>query len=107
MPDFYPIGGGSSSLEITRTTKGDYTWSVKLYFIGNDMRSIKHVITNIVKARAILEHQLGQKIIPTDEMKAYERELSELAEKSALDFAKKNAAKDKNEQGKPVGGSGL
>lgn len=76
MADF-AFGGGTSNLEITRTSKGDYTWSIKLYFIGNDMRAIKHVLGNMMKTRTMIESMLGQAVTPTDEQTAYEKSLRE------------------------------
>lgn len=99
MPEFYPLAGGNSSIEVNRTAKGDYTWSLKLYFLGHDMRMIKQMISNIIKAREILETQLGQKIIPTEEMSTYNKKLVEDAAKSAADFLKKKA-KPAAEKGK-------
>jgi len=82
MSDFYPYGS-NSSIDINRNSKGEYTWGIKLYFLGHDMRIIKQVITNIIKAKSILEAQLGQKVIPTEEMSEYEKELTEAAKKCA------------------------
>ncbi len=65
------FGGGNSSIELNRTAKGDFTWGMKLYFLGSDMRAIKQVLANILKTKAILEVGLNQEIIPTEEMSAY------------------------------------
>lgn len=87
----YPIGGGTSSIELNRTSKGDYTWGAKLYFVGNDMRTIKRMISNIMKTRAILEAMLGQKVVPSEEMSKYMKDLEIEAQKAA-EAATKNDA---------------
>ncbi len=76
------FGGGNSSIQIARTSKGEYTWEQKLYFLGNDMRAIKQVLRNLLKSRAILEHCLGQEIIPTDEMASHLKSLEAQVQKS-------------------------
>lgn len=83
----YTTGGGNSSLEVNRTSKGDYTWSLKLYFIGHDMRSIKNVLENIAKTRNLIEVVLGQKSVTTEEMSGYMKRLLETAEKAVRDKA--------------------
>lgn len=88
------IAGGNSSISLSRTSKGDYTWEMKLYFFGNDLRAIKAILARIGKARAILEHQLGQKVIPTEKMSNYLRSLEAEVEnvvssESAEDLAKR------------------
>lgn len=85
MSEIITIAGGNSSLEVNRTAKGDYTWALKLYFMGHDMRSIKNVIENVAKTRNILETVLGQKVIPTEEMSSYMERLLETAEKAVRD----------------------
>lgn len=70
------FGGGNSSLQLARTGKGDYTWEMKFYFLGNDMRAIKQVIANILKTRAILEASLDQEVIPTEKMSNYMQSLT-------------------------------
>ena len=51
---------GNSSVEVERTSKGQYTWSVKLYFDRNDKRTINGIIDRVNHARARLEELLGQ-----------------------------------------------
>lgn len=78
------FGGGNSSVQIARTSKGEYTWEEKLYFLGNDMRSIKKVLVNLLKSRAILEHCLGQEVIPTEEMAAHLKSLQAQVDKAVM-----------------------
>lgn len=79
--EFY--GSGTSSIELGRTSKGEYTWSCKLYFFGHDMRTIKQIIRNVIKTRAILEAHLGQSVVSNDEMSQYQKELEDEAAKCA------------------------
>jgi len=76
------FGGGNSSIQISRNGKGEYTWEQKLYFLGNDMRSIKKVLVNLLKSRAILEHMLGQEVVPTENMSAHLKSLEAQIAKS-------------------------
>lgn len=69
------FGGGNSSLSLARTSKGEFTWEMKLYFLGNDMRSIKQVLANILKTKAILEVALDQEVMPTEKMSRYMQKL--------------------------------
>ena len=78
----YPVGGGNSSISVAKNSKGEYTWEEKLYFLGNDMRTIKQVIAKILKTRAILEHGFGQKVVPTEEMSKYLQSLEAQVEKT-------------------------
>jgi hypothetical protein len=58
------IGGiGGSKIEVGQTSRGP-TYNVELGFQGADWRTVRNVITNALKARAILEHCLGLKTIP-------------------------------------------
>ena len=90
-----PFGSGNSSIQIARTSKGEYTWEAKLYFLGNDMRTIKKAISNILKTRKILEHSLGQRLIPTEQMSSYLKTLEAQVEKSV------GPVKTEPEPGKP------
>jgi hypothetical protein len=49
---------GSSSIEISRTSKGEYSYSIKLYFTGSAMTSINRVIKNISEAKEIMEDMI-------------------------------------------------
>lgn len=80
---FFPIGGGNSSVEVSRNAKGEYTWAIKVYFLGNTMQQIRRSLENVLKARVILEHVLGQEIVPTDEMAATLKTLEEAVKKGA------------------------
>jgi hypothetical protein len=70
MLDQYAGGGGASSISLGRTSKGDYTWDIKLYFLGNNMQQIRRAVVNICKTRDMLEHILDQKIVPSEETSA-------------------------------------
>lgn len=70
MLDQFVGGGGASSISLSRNAKGDYTWDIKLYFLGNTMQQIRHAVENICKTRAILEHLLDQKIVDSDQTSA-------------------------------------
>ena len=94
------FGGGNSSISIARTRKGEYTWEQKMYFLGNDMRSIKKVLVNILKSRAILEHFLEQKIIPTEEMSAHLKSLQAQVEKAVI---LRSAEASKDAPGEKIG----
>ena len=93
LDGFTAISGGNSSLQLARTSKGDYTWETKLYFLGNDMHTIKRMVANILKTRAILEHTLGQKVIPTDEMSKYLASLETMVEKAVSSAGANQTAK--------------
>lgn len=77
-------------MSLARTSKGDYTWEFNLYFLGNDLRTIKGVVSKVAKTRAILEHTLGQKVIPTERMSAYlkslEADVDKLMEAETITF---------------------
>ncbi len=76
MLDLTAIGGGASSVAISKTTKG-YNFDIKLYFVGRDMKTLKHVIENVAKGARILEVALGEMVVPTEEMSAYMRRLEQ------------------------------
>lgn len=75
MPDTIFAGGGTSSVEVSRTSKGEYTWGIKVYFVGNHMREIREILTRINKARLILETLLGQRVTDTEEMEETVKDL--------------------------------
>lgn len=68
MAETVIIGGGTSSVEVNRTAKGEYTWSMKFYFVGNKMREIREILTRVNKARIFLEEMLGQRVTDTEEL---------------------------------------
>lgn len=70
MLDQFAGGGGASSITLSRTSKGEYTWDIKLYFLGSSMQQIRRAVENICKARAIVEHMVDQKIVPSDNVSA-------------------------------------
>ena len=58
MAEIY--GSGTSSISVSRTSKGDYTWEIKIYFIGNKYRDLKEVADRVLKLRNYVEVALGQ-----------------------------------------------
>lgn len=53
---------GNSSLELNRTAKGTYTWSMKVYFPKADKHNLQLVIRRVVSCKNLLEQLLGQQI---------------------------------------------
>lgn len=51
---------GNSSLELNRTAKGSYTWSMKVYFPKADKHNLQLVIKRVVSCKNLLEQLLGQ-----------------------------------------------
>lgn len=51
---------GNSSLELNRTAKGTYTWSMKVYFPKADKHNLQLVIRRVVSCKNLLEKLLGQ-----------------------------------------------
>lgn len=90
MPDFM-IASGNSSVELNRTSKGEYTWSMKLYFVGNGLREIRQILKRIIAARIQLEVDLGQRIEPTQEMEEYQGDLQDAVKEAAKAAPKKRA----------------
>jgi hypothetical protein len=52
---------GNSSLEISRSTKGEYSYSLKLYFSGTTIAAIKTMVDRMVAGMGYLELKLGIK----------------------------------------------
>lgn len=74
MMDYASIGSGTSSIGVSRTSKGDYSTEIKLYFVGNDMKTLHTMIARINKARIELENLLG---IPTPQSEPTAEEIEE------------------------------
>lgn len=58
MAEFF--GSGTSSLELNRTSKGEYTWAFKIYFSDNTNRGTIAVIDSIMTCKEYIEGKLGQ-----------------------------------------------
>ena len=56
------IIGGSSSIELNRTTKGEYSYSIKLYFSGNTISIMKGIVDRITSITEYLESKIGKDI---------------------------------------------
>jgi hypothetical protein len=52
---------GNSSLEISRSTKGEYSYCLKIYFSGTTVSSIKTMADRMVAGMKYLELKLGIK----------------------------------------------
>lgn len=91
-------GGGTSSIELSRSAKGQYTYAIKLYFIGNSMREIRQNIDRIDKARIMLEERIGQRVKASKEMKETETDLSAKLEAAKQEEVEK--AKEAKGEGK-------
>ena len=50
---------GNSSLEISRSTKGEYSYSLKIYFSGSSVSSIKRVVDRSLTGLSYLEQKFG------------------------------------------------
>ena len=50
---------GNSSLEISRSTKGEYSYSLKIYFSGSSINSIKRVVDRSLTGLSYLEQKFG------------------------------------------------
>jgi len=50
---------GNSSLEISRSTKGEYSYSLKIYFSGSSVNSIKRVVDRSLNGLSYLEQKFG------------------------------------------------
>ena len=50
---------GNSSLEISRSTKGEYSYSLKIYFSGSSISSIKRVVDRSLTGLIYLEQKFG------------------------------------------------
>jgi len=55
MPD---IISGNSSIEISRTTKGEYSYNIKIYFSGNTISIMKGIVDRIDSVMKYLENKL-------------------------------------------------
>lgn len=98
MENYAAIAGGNSSLTVSRNAKGDYVWEMKLYFLGNDMRTIRQMLIKIGKSRRILEDLLGQKIVPTESMSAYLRSLRAEIDRAIVKSMEEVEAKGNDEK---------
>jgi len=50
---------GSSSLEVSRSAKGDYSYSLKLYFSGTTISAMKTVVDRMIVVKEYLEKKLN------------------------------------------------
>jgi len=58
---------GSSSIEVSRTTKGDYSYSIKLYFSGNTISVMKGIVDRIKTITKYLESKIVEGIKDDEE----------------------------------------
>jgi hypothetical protein len=49
---------GGSSLELSRTSKGEYSYCLKVYFSGTTISAMKTVIDRIITVKEYLEKKL-------------------------------------------------
>ena len=50
--------GANSSIELNRTSKGQYSYSIKLYFDRIDKRSLSGIVERIIMVKEDLESRL-------------------------------------------------
>lgn len=106
MPgEFYPSSGGNSSVELSRTSRGEYSWGIKLYFIGNSMTTIKRMIKNVHKTKMIIESVIGVPVQTDEETKAFLEQLKTQADKKRA--APKSKKPEKATLAKPEGQSNI
>lgn len=93
------VSTGTSSIEIGRTSKGEHTYNIKLYFVGSTQPVIDKVVENIAKTRRRLEAVLGIALIPDAEQSAFERRLLAIAAGGMSDGPEREkAAKAKDKE---------
>jgi len=58
MPVEFMTGTYNSSIELSRTSKGQYSFSIKLYFDRIDKRSLSGIVDRIIVVKTHLEARL-------------------------------------------------
>lgn len=54
----FMTGTYNSSIELSRTSKGQYSYSIKLYFDRIDKRSLSGIVDRIIVVKTLLETRL-------------------------------------------------